>query len=45
VQSRQEILEQQQNARATIVALLEHIGLNIDETTQMPTQEALGVYL
>lgn len=40
--ARNSVLEEQQKAKDIIVALLEHIGRNIEETTNMPSQEAVG---
>ena len=39
---REGILAEQQSARDIVVALLEHIGRGIDESSHMPSREALG---
>lgn len=41
-ESRESIISEQRTAKETIVVLLEHIGRSIDETSNMPTQDALG---
>merc|ERR1711965_979984 len=41
-ESRDSILSEQRTVKDTIVAVLEHIGRNIDETSNMPSQDALG---
>lgn len=41
-QTRQGIVDEQRQVQFMIVALLEHIGKGIDETTQLPTKDALG---
>lgn len=41
-QTRQGIMDDQKQVQFMIVALLEHIGKGIDETTQLPTKDAMG---
>jgi len=41
-ETRNSVLEEQQKAKDIIVALLEHIGRNLEETNNMPSQEAVG---
>ena len=41
-ETRNSVLEEQQKAKDIIVALLEHIGRNLEETNNMPSQETVG---
>jgi len=41
-ESRDAVLAEQQQAKDVIVALLEHISRGLEDSTNMPTQEALG---
>jgi predicted RNase H-like nuclease (RuvC/YqgF family) len=41
-ESRSGILREQEELKSVIVALLEHISKGIDESTNMPSRDALG---
>lgn len=41
-ETRESILAEQQHAKDVIVALLEHISRGIEDSTNLPTQEAMG---
>jgi hypothetical protein len=41
-QTRDGVLAEQSQAKAIVVALLEHISRSVDESSHMPSQEQLG---
>ena len=42
LQTQENVRLEQQTVRDVVVGLLEHIGRGLDETSQMPSQDALG---